>query len=260
MVNAASYVYKRLHGLPTNQSKKDRVSSINLMAMALSRYPGFGLVVTGHSLGAGTATILTFLLRAKYPGVDVTCYAYSPPGGLLCKPAAKESEKFTVSIVVGDDVVPRTSLSNLANLSVKVKSVCRDCSLPKYKILGYGLLAACCCVKPQDLNDEVDRMFPSASPSPRSDTDSTIGLVQPDRQDSTASISALRSFEEMYLPGRLLHCIPSDDDMFLVSEVGRAKFGEILVSPRMLADHMPNYVHMVLEQLGDNPHIMPFKE
>ena len=36
------------------------------------------LVVTGHSLGAGTASVLAFLLRRLYP--DTVCYAYSPPG------------------------------------------------------------------------------------------------------------------------------------------------------------------------------------
>lgn len=41
----------------------------------------FGLVLVGHSLGAGTASILAILLRQTYP--DLQCFAYSPPGGLL---------------------------------------------------------------------------------------------------------------------------------------------------------------------------------
>ena len=42
----------------------------------------FGLVLTGHSLGAGTATLLAMLLRPHY-GERVHCWAFSPPGGLL---------------------------------------------------------------------------------------------------------------------------------------------------------------------------------
>ena len=41
----------------------------------------YGLIVVGHSLGAGTAAILSFLLRPQYP--TLKCFAYSPPGGLL---------------------------------------------------------------------------------------------------------------------------------------------------------------------------------
>ena len=47
--------------------------------------------------------------------------AYSPPGGLLSAEAAAESEKFTLSLVLGDDVIPRTSLANIARLSRDIK-------------------------------------------------------------------------------------------------------------------------------------------
>ena len=36
--------------------------------------------------------------------------------------AAEESERFTVSVVVGDDVIPRLSLINLGVLSRDIKS------------------------------------------------------------------------------------------------------------------------------------------
>ena len=49
------------------------------------------------------------------------CLAYSPPGGLLSTEAATESEKFTRSLVLGDDVIPRTSLANIARLSRDIK-------------------------------------------------------------------------------------------------------------------------------------------
>ena len=41
----------------------------------------YGLVLVGHSLGAGTAAILAIMLQQEY--TDLHCYSYSPPGGLL---------------------------------------------------------------------------------------------------------------------------------------------------------------------------------
>ena len=38
----------------------------------------YKLVITGHSLGAGVASILAVLLRPQFP--DLVCYAFSPPG------------------------------------------------------------------------------------------------------------------------------------------------------------------------------------
>ena len=41
-------------------------------------YTNYTLVITGHSLGAGVASVLALMLKPKYK--DLMCYAYSPPG------------------------------------------------------------------------------------------------------------------------------------------------------------------------------------
>lgn len=43
-----------------------------------SEYSSYTLVITGHSLGAGVASVLAVLLKPKYK--DLTCFAFSPPG------------------------------------------------------------------------------------------------------------------------------------------------------------------------------------
>lgn len=73
MVHAAVYI-------------RDKLTSESILSRALSASTkrggeGFGLVLVGHSLGAGTAAILAILLRQTHP--DLQCFAYSPPGGLL---------------------------------------------------------------------------------------------------------------------------------------------------------------------------------
>ncbi len=44
----------------------------------------YHLVITGHSLGSGVATILAILMRQNEEyGPDMQCFAFSPPGGLV---------------------------------------------------------------------------------------------------------------------------------------------------------------------------------
>ena len=266
MVNAARYVYKRLHGMDTGRrgQKESRESRRDELGMALATpdYAGFSIVVTGHSLGAGTASILAFLLRAKYQDTRVRCYAYSPPGGLLSREAAVESEKFTVSLVVGDDVIPRTSLANIATLSRDVKHVTSECRLPKYKILGYGCMACCCKTSNTPITAELERLFPGSSASTPQHSSSDGSRQDLLTEEGTTSLTntspTLSSFPSMYLPGRILHVEDRDNcQKFIVSEVNRGTFSEILVSPRMLSDHLPNHLEVMFQTSPDTSHILP---
>lgn len=279
---------------------RDRAARVNLLGLAMARYPDYSLVVTGHSLGAGTATVLAFLLRCKYPDKDVRCLAYSPPGGLLSTEAATESEKFTLSLVLGDDVIPRTSLANIARLSRDIKAACAGCQLPKYQLLGHSLVTLCCCVRSATIQAEVNRLFPvdeqlqqvqqqppgnlvGPEPAPAaSTTTSTVITIQDlppleDRLPGTPSSSGsssrfllspvhqplvvaavaaghlalpLHQHESLVLPGRIYYVEkPKGVEAFRVRVVDRSEFTDILVSPRMLLDHLPNYISRVLDQI-----------
>jgi len=69
MIEAATYVYKELMFHKVIEEIQKKVME------------GHTLIVTGHSLGAGTAVLLSFLLKQKF--CDLRCLAFSPPGGLL---------------------------------------------------------------------------------------------------------------------------------------------------------------------------------
>ena len=278
MVNAAKYVYMRLHGQVTeremrNSAQSDRSSRDSLRQRDILQccltdpeYDGFDIVVTGHSLGAGTATILAFLLRDRYPDVRVTCYAYSPPGGLLSLAAAKESEKFSVSVIVGDDVIPRLSLTSIGTLSRDIKQIITACSLPKYQVFGYGCMACCCKRHNTPLSAELARLFPPVTPETETSqaeiSDSKEELLPcPPTVTATAdppSLSILLSMPAMFLPGRVIHITESPDTgQYSVTEQERAIFKKILVSPRMLTDHFPNNLHKVLESCPDAASVVP---
>jgi len=272
MVAAARYVYRRLHGLPVSEREADdQERRENILALTLAHFDDHKVVVTGHSLGAGTAVILTFLLRAKYPDRDIRCLAYSPPGGLLSPAAAEESDKFTLSLVAGDDVIPRTSLPNIGRLSSDIRKMCERCEIPKYKLFGHGLVALCCCFKSSLIREEVSRMSmeedgntrqqlsikefgpmtPAAPDTPASDTSSHMLLSEPDVEPvcvegASAPLSAAQS-EPMYLPGRIVY-IEEQDGMCSSSYRPKHSFSSIIVSPRMIADHLPNFITHLLEK------------
>ncbi|KAH0631934.1 hypothetical protein JD844_019844, partial [Phrynosoma platyrhinos] len=92
ITQAANYIYRRL-------------INDGILNQAFTIAPEYKLVVVGHSLGGGTASILAIMLKNAFP--NLKCYAFSPPGGLLSKSLADYSKQFIVSVIVGKDVVPR---------------------------------------------------------------------------------------------------------------------------------------------------------
>lgn len=71
---------------------------------------GYRLVVTGHSLGAGTACCVARLLHDK--GIPLQCFAYATPP-CLDREAALQAVSYVTSVVHHDDIVPRASIANL---------------------------------------------------------------------------------------------------------------------------------------------------
>ncbi|CAB3403654.1 unnamed protein product [Caenorhabditis bovis] len=99
--------------------------------------PGYQLVVTGHSLGAGVGSLLTWLLKQEYP--DIKCFAFSPPGCVISEYGQDEMEKYVMSVVSGDDIISRMSYQSLKKLFDKVFAELVACQREKYKILIRGV-------------------------------------------------------------------------------------------------------------------------
>lgn len=79
------------------------------------------LVVVGHSLGAGTAVLLSFLLRRAYP--HLRCFTYGTPGSMLDPVTARECASWVTSCVLGHDLVCRLSFKALSDLRAEVHSL-----------------------------------------------------------------------------------------------------------------------------------------
>jgi hypothetical protein len=99
------------------------------LAHLMQRHPTYQLKLVGHSLGAGTAALLTMFLRAGVGTEEgavmdqgmrarVSCTAVATPPCVSYELAVATAPYIT-SIVLDDDVIPRTSLLSLYNMQVE---------------------------------------------------------------------------------------------------------------------------------------------
>ncbi|CAG9814969.1 unnamed protein product [Phaedon cochleariae] len=204
----------------------------------------FGIVIVGHSLGAGTASILGILLRQRHP--DLLCYCYSPPGGLLSSPAVDYTKEFTVSVVVGKDVVPRIGLHQMETLRTDLINAIKRSVDPKWKTIACSVLC-CGCSQPTSAV-ELSTGEKDVSEYMRCKENARCLGLHP----SDSSI-ALTSHQPLFPPGRIVHIVrhhPTTGQQALNSKepvyqalwAANVDFDEVLISPVMIQDHMPDKV------------------
>jgi hypothetical protein len=110
-------------------------ASSTLKARIEEHVSDYELVVTGHSLGAGVACLITFMVfheKLVPDHVKVRCFAYAPPPVFASLSAAPEAMAATTAYVHANDVVPSLSIHSirkLCGLLEKVDDTFRDVGL-----------------------------------------------------------------------------------------------------------------------------------
>ncbi|XP_016148181.1 sn1-specific diacylglycerol lipase alpha-like [Sinocyclocheilus grahami] len=241
MVYSAEYIKKKLE-------------QEMILSQAFGRDLGKGtmhyeLVIVGHSLGAGTAAILSFLLRPQYPSLH--CYSYSPPGGLLSEDAMEYSKEFVTSVVLGKDLVPRIGLSQLEGFRRHLLEVLQKSDKPKWRIIAGG--TKCIPKSELPLDDEAP-VSQGVTPS-----NSRLWL-----HPSDLSI-ALSASTPLYPPGRVIHvvhnhppemCCGQEDPTYSALWGDNKAFDEVIISPAMLNEHLPHVVMDGLNKVLENPYLI----
>uniref|UniRef100_A0A672QR60 Diacylglycerol lipase-alpha n=1 Tax=Sinocyclocheilus grahami TaxID=75366 RepID=A0A672QR60_SINGR len=212
MVYSAEYIKKKLE-------------QEMILSQAFGRDLGKGtmhyeLVIVGHSLGAGTAAILSFLLRPQYPSLH--CYSYSPPGGLLSEDAMEYSKEFVTSVVLGKDLVPRIGLSQLEGFRRHLLEVLQKSDKPKWRIIAGG--TKCIPKSELPLDDEA-----------------------PVSQGVTPSNSRLLHTALSTGTGHSCGAQPPEDPTYSALWGDNKAFDEVIISPAMLNEHLP---HVVMDGLN----------
>ncbi|NXS48524.1 DGLA lipase, partial [Balaeniceps rex] len=206
----------------------------------------YGLIVVGHSLGAGTAAILSFLLRPQYPSLK--CFAYSPPGGLLSEDAMEYSKEFVTAVVLGKDLVPRQvekiGLSQLEGFRRQLLDVLQRSNKPKWRII----VGATKCIPKSELPEETEENSVTSNRLWTHPSDLTI---------------ALSASTPLYPPGRIIHvvhnhpaeqccCCEQEDPTYFAIWGDNKAFNEVIISPAMLHEHLPYVVMEGLNKVLEN--------
>ncbi|XP_015905728.1 diacylglycerol lipase-beta [Parasteatoda tepidariorum] len=233
---------------------KNKLEESHALSDAFALHQSYSLTITGHSLGAGTAALLSMLLRPIYP--NLRCFCFSPPGGLLSFEAVKYSEDFVMSVTLGDDIVPRLSVPNVEDMKRKILSCILDCEQPKYKIFLQKLFH--CLGKKQSHSDTTTAPLSRPLLENFGHTNSSGNYTTNSSQEgsSEGSMSSGQNTTHsrpsapvpLYIPGRILHLTPTDSS-YTGRWVTADYFNQIIISPRMVTDHMPYTVHSGLKQL-----------
>ncbi|XP_044764014.1 diacylglycerol lipase-alpha isoform X2 [Coccinella septempunctata] len=243
MVQAAQYIYNHL--------EKERLIEAALQHNLERGTNTFQLVLVGHSLGAGTASILGILLRQHYENLE--CYCYAPPGGLLSMPAVEYSKKFTISVVVGKDVVPRIGLHQMEALRADLITAIKRSVDPKWKTITCSIIC-CGCIQPTSVVEmsERDTIVSEYSKSKKRARKESL-------HPSDSSI-ALTSHHPLYPPGRIIHVVrhhPTKGEQAISKRqpvyqalwAQNVDFDEVIISPVMIQDHMPDRVLSALQKV-----------
>ena len=243
-----------------------------------SKYSGYRLVVTGHSLGACVAYLMSLRLRLAFP--DLKCWAFSPPLGLVCRKVGRDAEDWCTSVVCGKEIVPRYSFSTLDRARDLLMLAAARCRVPKMKVLTRCLWGAWdpdakdLTVEESEISDEVKKILEDYRRSLDADdhrdhllkTAGTFGLpgrvcymratggrhVEKEPTCSTCPCNGCTCCCSCCaLPLCKGKVVREHEAVWVDSDV-LLKEG-IMFSGRALLDHMPNSTQTVLRQLTGWP-------
>ncbi|KAL7535880.1 hypothetical protein ACHAXR_012207 [Thalassiosira sp. AJA248-18] len=212
-----------------NDIKKNRC--LKNLASEQSPFKDYPLVLCGHSLGAGCATILSLMLRPKFP--SLTCYAYCPPGAIVDDEMAKYCEEFITNFVRQDDMIPRISQKSLESGRDQFLNVISRIKVPKIELF-FDVRNPCPDSALSARNANVLRAEEDVSQD--SDFYEQLARFRAERNENP--LTALNS-ANLYIAGKIVHLVDTKGDRAYVAYWANRHddFNQVIISKRMISDH-----------------------
>lgn len=203
----------------------------------------YKLVVTGHSLGAGTAVILSMLLKREFP--ETKCVAFGVPGSVLDENTAKEVSSYVTSIALGNDLVCRLNFRSLVKLRHDVLEAISRAKVNKMVIMRTIFL--------KDIH--ADDLMHAPGEEPNTAFKASLQTFKSEMEEKVSKYHGL----QLKIPGRIIHLTNFSTTkecctrkrVFLPVAKSMGDFEQIIVSSTMGADHFPDQYYYELRRLKD---------
>ncbi|KDN38893.1 hypothetical protein RSAG8_09174, partial [Rhizoctonia solani AG-8 WAC10335] len=225
------------------------------IAKALQKHPGYELVLTGHSLGAGIASLLSLMWADASTGLTVrrsglpshrrvTVYCFGPPC-IMSAQLSKLAKSMVTSFIYSHDIVSTLSLGSVRDMQRAAAWLC----------VGSGE-ESCSSI----LSKATRHRFG------RQGEDEEAGATTKWLLAFRKTLEANMNMADLFPPGRVLWALndcdvtqtagnsnPTDTQpgvlrLFEVDEV-EAAFSQIVFSRDMLSSHLPHNYNRVIQEL-----------
>ena len=157
----------------------------------------YHLLLCGHSLGAGVASLLALVLRTRLPDLAydkkdrIRVSAFAPPP-VLDHDSAAAASSYTTSIINNADIIPRSSLANLAVFLEVLRTVSER--LQEQQLAPTG---------PKSTRALIRKLTQNIETVTESDLLLSMEEVRIATEKAQESVT-LRDPDHLYVPGRVL--------------------------------------------------------
>lgn len=241
---------------------------------ALESHPDYRVVITGHSLGAGTSALLALLWNSEQK-FQIECHAFACPPVVSAEMAlSHDTKKLVNCYAVNDDIIPRLSFGSSTDLKKWLVNVATDGTgffHRMFQVMSVGNAlgkdtTAYISSKMEwssDLNDSVAKALDAVQPTERLYLPGRVFFIyQHKTLDELARSARYREFfseeevkaaEAATPSGKIDSPEPTKKEENLIcdydamEESSATMFSDLVMSDSMFTDHMPDLYEEALE-------------